>query len=140
LTTAKVLILNEIKSEDELRKVLTKLHKQFGHASAYKLSKLLENAGVRNGNISKLLLDVTENCDICLKYKRLPPKPVVGFPLASDFNETVAVDLHELDHSTYYLHIMDEFTRFSAGAIVCSKQSSVFVQKFLQNGECLWSS
>lgn len=76
-----------------------------------------------------------DNCEICLKYKRPTPRPVVGFSMAEEFNETVAVDLHQLGPSLWYmyLHIIDVFTRFSAGAIIHSKQSSVFVDKFLQH-------
>ena len=39
----------------------------------------------------------------------------------------------KLEHGVYYLHIIDEFTRFSAGSIMRSKRSSVFVRKFLES-------
>ena len=58
---------------------------------------------------------------------------MVGLPLATEFNEMVAVDLHELEPNTWYLHIIDEFTRFSAGRIMRSKKSSEFVKKFLES-------
>lgn len=51
--------------------------------------------------------------------------------MASEYNETVAVDLHELEPSIWYLHIIDHFTRFSAGSIVKTKKSSEIVNSFI---------
>ena len=83
--------------------------------------------------MNKPIIEITNSCDTCIKLKRSPHKPAVGFPLTTEFNETVAVDLHELEKSkTWYLHIIDEFTRFSAGAIIHSKKATVFVKKFIQ--------
>ena len=30
--------------------------------------------------------EISNNCDVCKKYKKVPPKPVVGLPRATDFN------------------------------------------------------
>ena len=38
--------------------------------------------------LHKCLDDVTDSCAICLKFKKVKPKPIVGFPLAKYFNET----------------------------------------------------
>lgn len=38
--------------------------------------------------------------------------------MTSAYNETKAVDLHELEPGVWYLHAIDHFTRFSAGSIV----------------------
>ena len=132
--TDTVLVLDDDLSESEKEKQLLKLHIQFGHATAQKLIKLLQNSGSCSPNISKLLVNVIANCDVCRKLKRTPPKPAVGLPLATEFNETVAVDLHELEKSkTWYLHIIDEFTRFSSGAIIHSKKPAVFIQNFIEH-------
>ena len=40
------------------------------------------------------------------------------FPDASHFNQITAMDLHEIDHNFYYLHIVDLFIRLSAEAII----------------------
>ena len=130
-----VLKLDEIENMnyDEKKKTLLKLHRQFGHASADKLKKLLQSSDVDTSKFNKTIIEITNSCDTCIKLKRSPHKPAVGFPLATEFNETVAVDLHELEKSkTWYLHIIDEFTRFSAGAIIHSKKATVFVKKFIQ--------
>lgn len=75
---------------------------------------------------------VCENYETCIQYKQPVPKPAVRLPLATDFNETVAVDLHELEPGLWYLQVIDEFTRFSAGSIMKSRKSSEFVKKFLE--------
>ena len=48
-----------------------------------------------------------------------------------EFNETVAVDLHQLEKNRWHLHMIDEFTRFSMGAIMTSKSHSGFLQKLI---------
>ena len=59
-------------------------------------------------------------------------RPPVSLPMALEFNETVAVDLHKLEGSLLLLHMIDLFSRYSAGAIITSKLTSVFVDNFLK--------
>ncbi|VDI55042.1 integrin-linked kinase-associated serine/threonine phosphatase 2C [Mytilus galloprovincialis] len=42
------------------------------------------------------------------------------------------MDLHEIDHNFYYLHIIDLFSRLSAAAIIRRKDSQLVVDKFMQ--------
>jgi transposase InsO family protein len=130
---SEVLHVIEMEDKQQQEKELTKIHKQFGHATADKLQKLLVNAGINDSGLFQILDKVVSKCETCTMYKKVPPKPAVGFPLATDFNQTVAVDLHELEKNVWYLHIIDEFTRFSAGAIVNRKLPKVFVQEFILN-------
>ena len=113
------------------RKILTKLHQQFGHCSSDKLSKLLQSSGAKEID-HEMLQNIVKSCETSVKYRSTPLKPVVGLPMSCEFNETVAVDLHELENGIWYLHIIDLFTRFSAGSIVKTKKSSEFIKKFLQ--------
>lgn len=92
--------------------------KQFGHATVDRLQKLLSSSGNNDDESISILQQIVNNCETCQKYSKPKPKPAVGLPLASKYNETVAVDLHELAPSVWYLHIIDHFTRFSAGSIV----------------------
>ena len=41
--------------------------------------------------------DIESECEICTKYKRPSPKPIVSFPLAKEFNKTVAMNLKVFD-------------------------------------------
>lgn len=117
-------------SPDEKRKVLLKLHKQFSHASADRLQRLIHSSGNNDKECFTILQQIVYDCEICQKYKKTKPKPAVGLPLASEYNETVAVDLHELEPGVWYLHIIDRFTHFSAGNIVKTKKSSEIVNSF----------
>ena len=123
---AEVLVINDDMPDNKKKEILTKLHKQFGHASPEKLKMLIQNAGNTSEGVLSMLKNIVNDCDSCRRYKREKPKPAVGFPLASAFNETVAVDLHQLEKNLWYLHMIDEFTRFSAGAIITSKEPKVF--------------
>lgn len=97
-------------TKKEKQKVLLKLHKQFGHASVDRLQKLLTCSGNTDEECITILKDVVKNCETCIRYSE--PKPAVGLPMASAYNETVAVDLHELEPGVWYLHAIDHFTRF----------------------------
>ena len=64
--------------------------------------------------------------------QELPPRPVIGLPRVTTFHHTVAMDLHSLDKTVWYFHMIDEFTRFSNTSIIKSK-SPIIVKNFLQN-------
>lgn len=137
-TEQEVLVIEGDLSETEKWRILKKLHKQFGHASAERLTKLLKSAGTTDRSTLAMLQNITHDCEICAKLKKPTPRPVVGLPLATEYNETIAVDLHELENGrVWYLHIIDEFTRFSAGCIVRTKCSSEFVKKFMEIWICV---
>ena len=118
---------------NENKKILIKLHQQFGHCSANRLKQLLKSACINDDCTLKLLDQIVEKCDVCLKHKKPTPSPTVGFPLANDHNQTVAVDLHEFEPNLWYLHIMDEFSRFSAGCVTNTKKSSRFIENFIKH-------
>ncbi|KAK6187111.1 hypothetical protein SNE40_005204 [Patella caerulea] len=128
-----ILLFEEVQSKEQKMTLLMKLHLQFGHASSERLKKLLKSAGNVDNSIIQLVDEATKDCEVCIQYKRPPKKPVVGLPQATEFNELVAVDLHQLENNVWYLHIIDHFTRFSAGAIMRTKQSSMFILHFLTN-------
>ena len=58
---------------------------------------------------------------------------MVAYPLAREFNETVALDLHELDNNLYYAHFIGHFTRLIGAAIIRSKDPGIVLSKFLQH-------
>ncbi len=94
--------MTENMSPDEKRKVLLKLHKQFGHASADRLQRLIQSSGNKDKDCFTILQQIVYDCEICQKFKRTKPKPAVGLPMASEYNETVVVDLHELEPGVWY--------------------------------------
>ena len=36
--------------------------------------------------------NIVQSCDTCVRFKRTPPRPVVGLSKAKDFNETISLD------------------------------------------------
>ena len=42
-----------------------------------------------------LLEEINKSCDLCKRYAKTSPRPFVGLPMASHFNETVASDLKQ---------------------------------------------
>ena len=91
---------------DKKKNMANKLHRQFSHPTAEKLISLLKDADIIDEELFKLIIDLTSKCEICLKYKKPKPRPVVGFPIARVFNETVALDLKEWSSNTLFLHMI----------------------------------
>ena len=68
---------------------------------------------------------MVSNCSTCIRFKQPPARPVVGFCKGTDFNQTVSVDLKELvPHRLWYLHIIDEFTKFTNAVLINKKSIS----------------
>ena len=113
--------------------IAKKLHQQFAHPSAKRLIDLLKTSGCDNTDLFKAIEYISKVCDVCKRYKNPPPKPVVMFPLAKVFNETVALDLKVFENNkTYFLHVIDHATRFSAAAVIYSKKKEVIVDQFFK--------
>ena len=77
--------LEEIASKDRY-KILFKLHRQFAHPPMRKscnhFYKMQTNGKMNIGN----------TCELCRRYAKTPSRPVVGLPMASQFNEKVSMD------------------------------------------------
>lgn len=118
------------------KKIARKIHKQFGHPSVEKLIKLIKQSTLGN---DKLLFEeirkISEECEVCLRYKRTPPKPAVSLPLSNEFNQCVAMDI-----KTYkgvpLLHLIDTCTRFSMSSILKNKAAETIIEAIYK----LWIS
>ena len=95
------------KSEDEKFRIATKLHHQFAHPRSDKLKSLLKNAQISDKTLEKHLDSLDDTCDVCLKYKKPKARPVVGLPMATTFNETVAINLKHWLGNIWFLHLID---------------------------------
>ena len=117
-----------------------KLHRQFGHPKPDKLIKLLKSAKEpwkSDFELFKLIQDLSDNnCDICVKYKKAHLRPAVCLPLATFFQEVLAMDLKfykHLEKMYIILHIIDYATRFSSSSIVPSKKPDEIVKAIMTN-------
>ena len=85
----------EEKSKKEKKYIASKLNKQFGHPKSASLTNLIKTAGILDEDLLDMVKDLDRSCEICMKYKRPSSRPVVGFSLARDFNETVVMDIEQ---------------------------------------------
>ena len=96
-----ILILENDSTLPEKTSQITKIHKQFRHATIANMKKLLKNANSLNNEINKIIEDVVYACDTCTPLKTPLPHPVVGLPKSSEFNDVVSVDLHYIKQDLY---------------------------------------
>ena len=75
---------------------------------------------------------VSKNCETCRRYRKAPPRPVVGFPMSTTFNGCVAMDL-KFYGGKIILHIIDHASRMSSGGRVSSKDPSVIIKSIFRN-------
>ena len=130
--TSEILFTSSVegKPEKTLKKIASKLHQQFAHASSERLIKLLKDVGVDDKDFLRQVKEVVKNCEICQQYKRPPPRPVVCFPRARSFNIHIAVDLKQYGKK-HVIHFIDHFTRFSVAVVVDNKRKETIIRAFL---------
>ena len=116
------IVLYTTRPELNKKDIGIKLHRQFAHPPAERLIKLLSNSPYSHDQeLKQIIKDVSESCVVCKRYKRQPRRPVVGMPLATRFNHTVAMDLKFI-RGIIIIHVIDSFTRFSAAGVLPSKE------------------
>ena len=74
-----VLIIEEAQTNTEKRKILEKLHKEFGNSNPKKLKSLLKHAGNSDPELSNMVDEICKKCEVCLKFKKTVPKLVVAY-------------------------------------------------------------
>ena len=116
---------------ENLKKV-EKLHKQFAHPAPEKLKILIRNSGMHDLEIEKNIDEVSRKCETCRRFLKPPPRPIVGLPLATEFNDTVAMDLKVINQR-FILHMIDHATRYSAACVVPNKKAETIAQAILSN-------
>lgn len=117
-------------SREEKEKIMLKLHRQFSHAPFNRLRSLLNDAGMDTKENLDVLKRICDSCKICQEYRKTPQRPVVGLSMAHRLNETVAMDLKEWKEGmskTWFLHMVDHATRYSASSVIKSKRKDVIV-------------
>jgi len=94
---------------------------------------------VTDKNVMDIIQEVTDKCEICRKFKKPLPRPVVAFPTATSFCEVVAMDLKDILGVTV-LHMIDHATRYSSACTVPNKKKETIVRAILQNWIRLFGS
>lgn len=124
---SEVYLTIEGKSETEIKTIAQKLHRQFAHASGKRINELVKRAGHNHPGFANILDVVRKECDVCKRFNKPPPRPVVSLPLSTQFNEVVSMDLKHVGRHNV-LHIVDTFTRFRSAAVVENKEPDTIIQ------------
>ena len=119
----------EEKSFDQKKKIIHKLHRQFAHPSAKNLKALMKNADAFDSDCEEIINSISEKCEVCKRFKRTPCRPAVCLPLATKFNQVVAMDLKQFRPGIYFLHFIDLFTRYSLAKVIRRKLPEVVVNE-----------
>ena len=112
---------------EERGKAILKLRRQFVHPPMIRLKALMQDAGVWKGEYQEELDSISNACQTCKLYAKTPARP-----LASSFNEKVAMDLKSWK-GKYILHLTDMFTRLSVSLFIRSKTPQEVVENVLQH-------
>ena len=115
-------------SNGEVKKMATKLHKQFAHPSSVKLIKLLRDAKLSDEKLELEIKNVSEKCEACCKYRKPVPRPIVSMPLSSKFNDVIAMDLKFWKNNLYFLVIVDLATRYCSAAVINDKKPKTILK------------
>jgi hypothetical protein len=118
--------VTDSKTNTEIAK---KLHRCFAHPSSDRLLRMVNAAGEEWANNEELKAEIrkiSNDCDTCKIFKKAPPRPVVGLPMASEFNETVAMDIKTYE-GKQILHLVDLCTRLSAAIFIPNKEKTTVV-------------
>ena len=130
-TNSITLALSEVKDNYD---VALKLHRQFVYPTQEKLLKLINNAGhpwSTNNELKEKIKEVSNTCTTCKIYKKTPPRPVVGLPMATRCQEVVAMDLKSYKGHTL-LHFIDHFTCLSASSVIPNKKPETIIQSIFK--------
>ena len=129
-TSVTLTVSNSMTDQD----MAIKLHRQFAHPSQDKLIQLLNNAGEpwsTNTKLKDCIKSLSKECTTCAIYKKNPPRPIVGLPMATKFQETVAMDL-KFYNGNIILHLIDHFSRLSASCIIPDKKPETIIQNIFK--------
>ena len=69
----------------------------------------------------KEINNVSSNYKTCKLYKKMPQKSMVCLPMATEFQETVAMDLKFYNDKKMLLHLVDHSTGLSVSSFIPNK-------------------
>ena len=96
----------EGKSYEDKKRIVQKLHRQFAHPSARNLKALMKNADPVDNEVNEIIDQISDNYNVCKRFKKTPARLVVCMPLATKFNQVIAMDLKHFKNGAYFLHLI----------------------------------
>ena len=119
-------MMADINDKNE-RSIANKLHRQFAHPTSRTLNKLIKNAGIKNKKLEKEVDSISDKCITCVKFQKRASRPIVCTPMATEFNEMIAIDL-KVWGKHYFLVIVDLATRFCAACVISNKVPTTIIK------------
>ena len=117
----------------EKKKVLLKIHRQFGHPREETELDLLRKVNCEDAEAKEMLATLHNRCLTCKKFSPTPPRPVVSLPPASEFQEVLTLDLKEVkaEQNRYILHMIDAYTRYTCSVFIRNKKPDTIVHQVM---------
>ena len=123
-----ILILENCTKEDKFKKI-KKIHEVMCHPKADVLTNFFLDSTDNDDETLDLIKEVSNKCDVCIKFPKSPSRPKVAFPVSRDFNQCVALDLKEnKKNKQYILYCIDTFSRLTRGVIIKDKKPATIVK------------
>ena len=132
IASVNAVVIQELGHEDKL-KTITKLHQQYGHPGRRNFVAHLKAAEVWSDEYSAIVDNIYKTCDICKIYAPANPRPVVALPMASHFNQYVAMDLKHWLEGLWILHIIDMFSRYTCSVFVTRKRPQDIIEAVIKD-------
>lgn len=117
----------------EKKRVLLKIHRQFGHPREETELDLLRKVKCEDTEAKEMLATIHNRCLTCKKFSPTPPRPVVSLPPASEFQEVLTLDLKEVKagEQRYILHMIDAYTRYTCSVFIRNKKPDTIVNQVM---------
>ena len=109
---------------------MVNLHRQFAHPPKSRLIALLKDADVWKEEYEEIIEQINRECELCKIYAKTPSRPVVSMPMASKFNEKVAMDLKQWNGHRI-LHIIDMWSRYTLSTFVDRKKPANIIDALM---------
>ena len=123
-------------SELEIKKTLERVHKNTGHKSFNTMNRFVKNSYLKNNENFRecFIKEIIKSCKVSQKYQKVPERPRVSFPKASDTNEIVSIDLKSMvSEKKHILYMVDVFSKFIRGQVINDKRPETIIKEKEEN-------
>ena len=115
----------------ELRRHVLKVHKNLGHKSQKQLFLLFKMAEQYDSRTKEAIEKVVEECNICRRFKKTPPRPKIAMSKATTSNKVVSLDLKEFKkENKHVLYMVYEFSGYMKGEVINNKKPETIIKAF----------
>ena len=133
LPETSTLIASVFQDPSKWEKELQKLHSQMAHPPVRRIKRNLLRGKVWRKEMEDILTKIEEKCIVkdCRGRGERGKKPVVSFPRATRFAQSVAMDLKIRHKQRPILYMVDQYSRFTIGVIIKDKEAATIAEAIL---------